>query len=115
MTEDEARTLIDELKRLPGIGSKSAQRIAFHILRGSRDDAADAIVERAVDGHHGVAQVCRCAGIVVVVPCVEIAPEPVPAAVRLAEGTGEQIPLPAAKHVQQQGGLVAHAVEQVLE
>ena len=32
--------LIDELKHLPGIGAKSAQRIAFHILRGSRDDAA---------------------------------------------------------------------------
>jgi recombination protein RecR len=32
--------LIDELKRLPGIGPKSAQRIAFHLLRASRDDAA---------------------------------------------------------------------------
>jgi recombination protein RecR len=31
--------LIDELKKLPGIGPKSAQRIAFHLLRGSRDDA----------------------------------------------------------------------------
>lgn len=31
--------LVDELKRLPGIGPKSAQRIAFHILRGSKDDA----------------------------------------------------------------------------
>jgi len=30
--------LVDELKRLPGIGPKSAQRIAFHLLRGSRDD-----------------------------------------------------------------------------
>jgi recombination protein RecR len=32
--------LIIEFKRLPGIGQKSAQRIAFHVLRGSRDDAA---------------------------------------------------------------------------
>lgn len=31
--------LIDEFKRLPGIGQKSAQRIAFHLLRASRDDA----------------------------------------------------------------------------
>ena len=31
--------LIDELRRLPGIGPKSAQRIAFHLLRGSREDA----------------------------------------------------------------------------
>jgi recombination protein RecR len=30
--------LIDELKRLPGIGQKSAQRIAFHLERGSRED-----------------------------------------------------------------------------
>ena len=32
--------LIDELRRLPGIGPKSAQRIAFHLLRGTREDAA---------------------------------------------------------------------------
>ncbi len=31
--------LIDELKKLPGVGSKSAQRLAFHILRSSEDDA----------------------------------------------------------------------------
>ncbi len=31
--------LIDELRKLPGIGAKSAQRLAFHILRASVDDA----------------------------------------------------------------------------
>jgi recombination protein RecR len=31
--------LIQEFKRLPGIGQKSAQRIAFHVLRTSREDA----------------------------------------------------------------------------
>src|SRR5207302_11275069 len=31
--------LIDELGRLPGIGPKSAQRIAFHLLKLSKDDA----------------------------------------------------------------------------
>jgi recombination protein RecR len=31
--------LIDELKKLPGIGSKSAQRMAFHILRSNGEDA----------------------------------------------------------------------------
>jgi recombination protein RecR len=31
--------LIDELKKLPGVGAKSAQRLAFHILRSSDDDA----------------------------------------------------------------------------
>ena len=30
--------LIDELKRLPGIGQKSAQRIAFHLERAPRED-----------------------------------------------------------------------------
>ena len=32
--------LIDEFRRLPGIGQKSAQRLAFHVLRRPRDDAA---------------------------------------------------------------------------
>src|SRR5271155_878065 len=39
--------LIDELRKLPGIGSKSAQRLAFHVLRSSDEDAkalANAIV-----------------------------------------------------------------------
>lgn len=31
--------LIDELKRLPGIGQKSAQRIAFHLQRVPREEA----------------------------------------------------------------------------
>jgi recombination protein RecR len=31
--------LIDEFRRLPGIGQKSAQRLAFHVLRTSREDA----------------------------------------------------------------------------
>ncbi|MGP8252384.1 MAG: recombination mediator RecR [Terracidiphilus sp.] len=32
--------LIEELKKLPGVGAKSAQRYAFHILRSSDEDAA---------------------------------------------------------------------------
>jgi recombination protein RecR len=31
--------LINEFKRLPGVGQKSAQRYAFHVLRASREDA----------------------------------------------------------------------------
>jgi recombination protein RecR len=31
--------LINEFKRLPGIGQKSAQRLAFHVLRASLEDA----------------------------------------------------------------------------
>lgn len=40
--------LIDELAKLPGIGPKTASRLAFHVLRASREEAialADAIVE----------------------------------------------------------------------
>src|ERR1017187_8803469 len=40
--------LIDELKRLPGIGQKTAQRLAFHLLRVDREKAlalSDAIRE----------------------------------------------------------------------
>jgi recombination protein RecR len=33
------QTLIDEFGKLPGIGPKSAQRIAFHLLKMSADDA----------------------------------------------------------------------------
>jgi len=32
--------LIEELRKLPGVGTKSAQRFAFHILRASQGDAA---------------------------------------------------------------------------
>lgn len=42
------QVLIDELGRLPGIGPKSAQRIAFHLLKMPVEDAsrlADAITE----------------------------------------------------------------------
>ena len=31
--------LIDQLERLPGIGRKSAQRLAFYILRANREEA----------------------------------------------------------------------------
>ncbi len=42
------QTLIDELGRLPGVGPKSAQRIAFHLLKIPADDVArlaDAITD----------------------------------------------------------------------
>jgi recombination protein RecR len=32
--------LIEALRKLPGIGAKSAQRVAFHVLRSSREDAS---------------------------------------------------------------------------
>lgn len=47
MFEPPVQRLIDELARLPGIGQKSAQRLAFHLLNVEEADAtrlADAIV-----------------------------------------------------------------------
>jgi recombination protein RecR len=40
--------LVDELKKLPGIGRKSAARIAFHLLRAPREDA-EALARRILD------------------------------------------------------------------
>jgi recombination protein RecR len=40
--------LIQECKRLPGIGQKSAQRIAFHLLRAPREDA-EALAQAVLD------------------------------------------------------------------
>ncbi len=51
--------LVDELARLPGIGRRTAQRLAFHILRADEADAfalADAI--REVKEKVGLCEVC---------------------------------------------------------
>lgn len=40
MYEGPIQTLIDELGRLPGVGPKSAQRIAFHILTADKEEVA---------------------------------------------------------------------------
>jgi len=61
--------LIDELKKLPGIGSKSAQRLAFHILRASDDDAeALASAVRDVKAKLRLCSVCN--NITDIDPCV---------------------------------------------
>ncbi len=61
--------LIEELKKLPGVGSKTAQRFAFHILRSSDEDAellADAVREVKASLH--LCSVCN--NITDVDPCV---------------------------------------------
>ena len=48
MYEGPIQDLVDELNRLPGIGPKSAQRLAFHIIKSAEQDArrlAGAIVQ----------------------------------------------------------------------
>jgi recombination protein RecR len=61
--------LIDELKKLPGIGSKNAQRLAFHILRSSEDDAE--ALAAAVRDVKAKLQLCSlCNNITDVDPCI---------------------------------------------
>jgi len=61
--------LIDELKKLPGVGTKTAQRLAFHILRSSDEDAeALAAAVRDVKASLRLCSVCN--NITDVDPCV---------------------------------------------
>ena len=60
MYEGAVQDLIDELGRLPGVGPKSAQRIAFHLLAADQVD-----VQRLVDALHQVKErvtFCRTCG-----------------------------------------------------
>ena len=61
--------LIDELKKLPGVGNKSAQRLAFHILRSSADDA-DALASAVRDVKAKLRLCSICNNITDVDPCV---------------------------------------------
>src|SRR5215469_9956364 len=61
--------LIDELKKLPGIGSKTAQRLAFHILRSSEDDA-EALAAAVRDVKASLRLCSTCNNITDVDPCI---------------------------------------------
>jgi recombination protein RecR len=52
--------LILEIKRLPGIGQKSAQRIAFHVLRSKREDV-DRLMQALIDVKEklGICTICN--------------------------------------------------------
>ena len=61
--------LIDELKKLPGIGGKNAQRLAFHILRSGDDDAE--LLASAIRDVKAQLRLCSvCNNITDVDPCV---------------------------------------------
>ncbi len=51
--------LIDELRRLPGIGPRSAQRIVFHLLRNAREDV-DRLTAALGELLDGVRACSRC-------------------------------------------------------
>jgi recombination protein RecR len=60
--------LIDELKKLPGVGAKSAQRLAFHILR-STDEDAEALATAVRDVKASLRLCSVCNNITDVDPC----------------------------------------------
>jgi recombination protein RecR len=52
--------LIEEFRKLPGIGTKSAQRLAFHVLRSSTEDAeALSVAIRELKLHLRLCSVCN--------------------------------------------------------
>lgn len=60
--------LIDELRKLPGIGTKSAQRLAFHVLRSSPEDAEN--LAKAIRELKAQLRLCSvCNNITDVDPC----------------------------------------------
>ncbi|HEY7791555.1 MAG TPA: recombination mediator RecR [Vicinamibacterales bacterium] len=61
--------LVDELQRLPGIGPKGAQRLAFHILRTPRDEA-NRLCEAILDVKERVTYCSVCHNITDIDPCV---------------------------------------------
>jgi recombination protein RecR len=60
--------LIEELKKLPGVGAKSAQRFAFHILRSTDEDAA-ALAEAVRDLKASLRLCSICNNVTDVDPC----------------------------------------------
>jgi recombination protein RecR len=61
--------LIDELQRLPGIGPKSAQRLAFYILKTPREQA-DRLTDAVRDVKERVTYCSICNNITEADPCV---------------------------------------------
>jgi recombination protein RecR len=61
--------LIEEFKHLPGIGQKTAQRLAFHILRASPEDAL-ALAEAIRDAKEKIRTCSTCHNITDSDPCL---------------------------------------------
>jgi recombination protein RecR len=69
MSQPESLTrLIEQLQRLPGIGRKSAQRLAFHVLRTPRDEA-ERLCEAVRDVKDRVTYCSACNNVTDVDPC----------------------------------------------
>jgi len=61
--------LIEQLQKLPGIGAKSAQRLAFHVLRTPREDV-ERLVEALRDAKDKVTYCSICHNITDADPCL---------------------------------------------
>ena len=62
------QALVDQLQRLPGIGAKGAQRLAFHLLRQPRDDV-EALVGAIRDVKERISYCSICHNITDADPC----------------------------------------------
>ena len=62
------RVLVDQLQRLPGIGAKGAQRLAFHLLRQPRDDV-EALIAAIRDVKERITYCSVCHNITDTDPC----------------------------------------------
>ena len=60
--------LIDEFKRLPGIGHKSAQRLAFHVLRATNDDV-ERLANAILDVKQRIMLCSHCHNLTDIDPC----------------------------------------------
>ena len=69
MSQPEPLTrLIDHLQRLPGIGRKSAQRLAFHVLKSTREDA-ERLAEAIRDVKDRITYCSACNNVTDIDPC----------------------------------------------
>ena len=61
--------LVEQFQKLPGIGAKGAQRLAFHILRNTRDEA-ERLCEAIRDVKEQVTYCSTCNNITATDPCI---------------------------------------------
>ncbi len=66
--KDPLSRLVDELSRLPGIGPKTASRLAYHLLKMSRQDAAE-LAGAIVAVKDELFECSRCNSITAIDPC----------------------------------------------
>ena len=65
---DPLASLVEALQRLPGIGARSAQRLAYHVLKTPREEV-DALCEAMLDVKERVTYCSVCSNITDVDPC----------------------------------------------